>query len=104
MPLPLGFNTLCKPNLSCYCDASNCLSFSVNIGTIEVLACDGVDEHVQSLLERLQKLNNGKKKNKGKKVTEESKNNTPCNDDEEVEPVNYRVLLLEQALQKFQSQ
>ena len=126
--LPLGFNTSCKPNSSRYCDASNCLSFSVNIGTIEVLACghtyhkfcynhngskcmhclsflqDGVDEHVQSLLERLRNLDNGKKKNKGKKVIEESEKNTPCDDDDEVEPVSYRALLLEQALQKFQSQ
>ncbi|RHZ49677.1 hypothetical protein Glove_518g9 [Diversispora epigaea] len=76
--LPLGFNTVYKPNPLCYCDSSNC---SVLLDTdVKILACghtyhnfcyvnngfkclyclsflqNGIDEQVQSLLERLQVL------------------------------------------------
>ena len=77
--LPLGFNTLHRPDPFQYCDASNC-SISFNTDPIKVLAyshtyhkscyinnrfkcmhClsflqDGIDEHVRSLLEHLHRF------------------------------------------------
>jgi len=80
--LLLSFSTLHKPNLFCYYDITNCsILLSINTGPIVVLACghtyhkicydnngfkclhclsflqDGIDEHVQSLLIRLQQFN-----------------------------------------------
>ncbi|RIB25161.1 hypothetical protein C2G38_2031283 [Gigaspora rosea] len=51
----------------------------------------------------LKKLNNGKKKKRKKVPTQESEKNT-CDDDYEVVPMRYKALILEEALQKFQSQ
>lgn len=87
--LPLGFNTLHKPNPFRYCDSSNCLIFfSNNPDPIRILACghtyhescyinsnfkclhclsllrDGIDKHVQSLLESFRNLKKKKKKTK----------------------------------------
>ncbi|RIB01256.1 hypothetical protein C2G38_2256270, partial [Gigaspora rosea] len=98
--LPLGFNTSCKPDPFRYCDSSNCLVFfSNNPDPIRILACghtyhescyrnsglkclyclaslqDGVDRHVQSLLERLKKSK--------KKKTKKQENTISCDDDDE---------------------
>ncbi len=119
--LLLGFNTLYKPDLFHYCDASNCsISLSINIELIQVLACgyiyyrscyfnnrfkclywlsflqNDIDEHVQSLLKRLQRF-----KEEPQIEAEDSENNIPCDDNDESEPVEYMALVLEEALQKF---
>ncbi len=120
--LPLDFSTISKPDQFRYCNATNCLIFSIiNIDDpIEVLACgytyhescysnnqfkclyclsflhNGVDDHVKSLLESLQSLD------KKRKVQVEPKNDISCDDDDnESEPVNYATSALEEALQKF---
>ena len=115
--LPLGFNTTHKPDPFRYCDSSNC---SILLPTdIKILACghtyhkycydnngfkclhclsfiqDGVDEHVQSLLERLQRFNEAQ--------VEEPDDDIPCDDNDENEPVGYMKFTLEEALQKFKS-
>ena len=116
--LPLGFSTLRKPNQFDYCDADNC--FILSTGPIEVLACghtyhkicydnngfkclhclsflqNGVDEHVQSLLIRLQQFNEIQ--------VEKDDDNIQCDDNDENEPVECMKFTLEEALQKFQSQ
>ncbi|CAG8701800.1 5120_t:CDS:1, partial [Ambispora gerdemannii] len=57
---------------------------------------DGVDEHVQSLLEHLRHFNEHQ--------VEEPDDNIPCDDNDENEPVECMVFTLEEALQKFQLQ
>jgi len=121
--LPLGFSTLYKPDPLRYCDASNCSDFSsINIDQIKILACghtyhtscynnngskclhcllflqNGIDEHVKSLLDRLQRFDEQEVQ------VEELENDTSCDDNDETEPVDYVALAFEQALQKFQSQ
>ncbi|CAG8773493.1 14304_t:CDS:1, partial [Funneliformis caledonium] len=56
----------------------------------------GVDEHVQSLIERLQRFNEAQ--------VEEPDDDIPCDDNDENEPVGYMKFTLEEALQKFKSQ
>ncbi|RIB13199.1 hypothetical protein C2G38_2041183 [Gigaspora rosea] len=119
--LPLGFNTSCKPDPFRYCDSSNCLVFfSNNPDPIRILACghtyhessyrnsglkclyclaslqDGVNRHVQSLLERLKKSK--------KKKTKKQENNISCDDDDEYGSVNYRTFALEEAIWHFRMQ
>ena len=119
--LPLGFSTLHKPDPLHYCDA-NCSNFSVNTEPIKILACghtyhtscynnnglkclhcllflqNGIDEHVGSLLERLQRFNEQQVQ------VEEPENDIPCDDNDETEPVDYAIFSLEQSLQKFRLQ
>ncbi|RIB26015.1 hypothetical protein C2G38_2065994 [Gigaspora rosea] len=115
--LPLGFNTSHTPNPFHYCDASNCsISPFVNTDPV-VLSCshgyhkscyanngficvyclsllkDGVDKHVQSLLESLQFLERKKKKKKETQVE-----GVPCDDNNEFEKVKYKAFELEEAL------
>lgn len=118
---PLGFSTLHKPDPLRYCDA-NCSNFSTNTEPIEILACghtyhtscynnnglkclhclsflqNGIDEHVRSLLERLQCFNEQQVQVEG------PENDIPCDDNDETEPVDYVTFSLEQSLQRFQSQ
>jgi hypothetical protein len=118
--LPLGFSTLHKPDPLRYCDA-NCSNFSINTEPIKILACghtyhtscynnngskclhcllflqNGIDEHVGSLLERLQRFSE-------QVQVEEPENDIPCDDNDETEPVDYVAIALEQELQKFQLQ
>ena len=116
--LPLNFNTAYKPDPFHYCDSFKC---SILLPTdIKTLSCDhtyhnfcysnngfkclfclsfiqdGVDEHVQSLLQSLQKR---------KEQVVEPENNIPCDDnDDESEPIKYVAYALEEALCKFQQQ
>ncbi|RIB08745.1 hypothetical protein C2G38_2210816 [Gigaspora rosea] len=101
--LPLGFSPIevlsCGHTYHKFCYNNNgskclhCLAFLQN----------GIDEHVQSLQESL--LNPDKKKNKKKKTqAKESEENNPCDNDDEIEPINYRTSSLEKALREFQSQ
>ena len=121
--LPLGFNTLHKPDPLHYCDASNCsVSSPTNMDPINILACghtyhkscyttngskclhclsflqDGVDEHVQSLLQSLRRLNKQQAEDEG------PENEVPCDDCDESEPVEYEAFALEEALRKFRLQ
>ena len=121
--LPLGFNTLHRPDPLQYCDASNCSnSLLINTDPIKVLACghtyhkscytdngfkcmhclsflqDGIDEHVRSLLERLHRFEEQQAE------VEDPENNTPCDDDDESEPIEYVACALEEELRKFQQQ
>lgn len=121
---PLGFNTLHKPDPFRYCDASNCpIYLLINTDPIKVLACghtyhkscytnngfkclhclsflqDGIDENVQSLLERLQCF-----KEEPQVEVENPENNIPCDDNDESEPIEYMAFALEETLQKFQQQ
>ncbi|CAG8492024.1 9441_t:CDS:2 [Funneliformis caledonium] len=89
---PLGFNTLHRPDPFQYCDASNC-SISFNTDPIQVLVCDGIDEHVQSLLERLHRF-----EEEQQAEVEDLKNNIPCDDDDENELIKYVACALEEAL------
>ncbi len=115
--LPLGFNNLYKPDLFHCCDASNCF-IPINTDPIRVLACshiyhkfcytnngfkcmhclsflqDGIDEHIQSLLECLHK--------EEQVEIEDPENNIPCDNDDESEPVEYIAIALEETLYKFQ--
>ena len=120
--LSLGFNTAHKLYQFHYCDAANCLIPSSIIvdNLIEILAysytyyrsyysnngfkClhylsflyNSVDEHVQSLLQSLQKQ---------KEQVVEPENNIPCDDnDNESESIKYVAYALEEALRKFQQQ
>ena len=122
--LPMGFNTMHKPDPFHYCDASNCsVSSATNMDSISVLACghtyhkscytkngfkcwhclaflqDGIDEHVSSLLERLRRFNYEQQEE-----VEGPENEAPCEDDEESEPVKYVAFALEEALHKFRLQ
>ncbi|CAG8667725.1 4067_t:CDS:2 [Ambispora gerdemannii] len=60
---------------------------------------DGIDEQVQSLLERLQRFNEEQQAE-----VEDPENNIPCDDDDESESVKYMAFTLEEALRKFQQQ
>ncbi|CAG8684555.1 14915_t:CDS:2 [Funneliformis caledonium] len=95
--LPLGFNNPIKI-LACgytyhrFCYSNNrfkclhCLSF----------LCNGIDEHVQSLLKSLQKR---------KEQVIKPESNIPCDDnDDESELIKYIAYALEEALHKFQQQ
>ncbi|CAG8693326.1 7139_t:CDS:2 [Funneliformis caledonium] len=122
--LPLGFNTLYKPNSFRSCDASNCpIPLLINTDPIKVLTCghtyhkscytnngfkylhclsflqDGIDEHVQSLLERLRYF-----KEESRIEVEDPENDIPCDDNVESKSVEYMAFALEEALQKFQQQ
>ena len=59
---------------------------------------DGIDKHVQSLLERLHHFEEQQAK------VEDPENNTSCDDDDESEPIEYVACALEEALHKFQQQ
>ncbi len=116
--LPLGFNITHKPDPFYYCDSSN---YSILLPTdIKILACghiyhkycynnngfkclhcllflqNGVDEHVQSLLERLQRFNETQ--------VEEPDDNISCDDNDKNELVGCMKFTLEETLQKFKSQ
>ncbi len=116
--LPLGFNTAHKSDPFCYYDSSN---YSILLPIdIKILACghiyhkycydnngfkclhylsflqNGVNEHVQSLLERLQRFNETQ--------VEEPDDDIPCDDNDENELVGCMKFTLEKALQKFKSQ
>ncbi|CAG8474925.1 12072_t:CDS:1 [Funneliformis caledonium] len=120
--LPLDFNTAYKLYQFHYCDAANCLipSSIIADNPIEILACDhtyhkscysnngfkylhcllflynSIDEHVQSLLQSLQKL---------KEQVVEPENNISCDDnDDESESIKYVAYVLEEVLRKFQQQ
>ncbi|CAG8706890.1 2015_t:CDS:2, partial [Funneliformis caledonium] len=78
--LPLGFNTLHKPNPFRSCDASNYpIPLLINTDLIKI------DEHVQSLLERLRCF-----KEEPQIEVEDLKNDIPCDDnDENIDPEEF---------------